>query len=232
MGATPRSNNLLSPVSSSVAKLRKTSEIVRPQFAIMEETEGKGQFAAGILKEKRESVDNDVDGAMTSVAVPALAAGGGGGGFSFASSMVLSVAAAAPVDPAPPEPKQQHDNINDSDDGDDDDDDGESFITNKMIRSVRHRERRRGSKTTDDIREVISRGLVAIKGSGEDVAAQDAPVAAVAAAPGSRRGSGAPGLARSKSVKIQRVKFGLVPDAQEGETISHPFFHKFFIMYF
>ena len=222
---------MLSPVSSSVAKLRKTSEIVRPQFAIMEETEGKGQFAAGILKEKREGADNDVDvdGAMTSVAVPALAAGGGGGGFSFASSMVLSAAAAAaPVDPAPPEPKQQHDNINDSDDGDDDDGDGESFITNKMIRSVRHRERRRGSKTTDDIREVISRGLVAIKGSGEDVAAQDAPVAA--AAPGSRRGSGAPGLARSKSVKIQRVKFGLVPDAQEGETISHPFFHKFFIM--
>ena len=145
--------------------------------------------------------------------------------------MVLSAAAAAaPVDPAPPEPKQQHYKSNDSDDGDDDDDDdGESFITNKMIRSVRHRERRRGSKTTDDIREVISRGLVAIKGSGEDVAAQDAPVAA-AAAPGSRRGSGAPGLARSKSVKIQRVKFGLVPDAQEGETISHPFFRKFFLL--
>ncbi len=93
----------------------------------------------------------------------------------------------------------------------DNDDNEESFITNKMIQNVVNRSRRRGSKTTDDIKEVITKGLVQIKGAEDDE--DDCKSGA-----GSRRGSGhhVPALTRSRSVKIQRVKFGLLQDAQEG----------------
>ncbi len=183
--------------------------------------EGTGAFASGILKEKKESVGPRMSLVEEEAGIASYCKRDITGGAS--SSTSFSFASSFQDDHYPTE---NHDN---NDDSNDEEEESDSFITNKMIRNVIHRERRRGSKTTDDIREVVTKGLCELRTPAEDGKAE-----VVADCGGGTRGSGpwfgsgskSHGLARSKSVRIQRVKFGLIQDAEEGsyakdDTSSH-----------
>ncbi len=172
--------------------MRKSSEIVRPAFKIQEEQEGSGVFAKALLTEKK-SVASVAEGVRNTLA--AEEGGNEGPQFSFISDGVEDIK----------DDDYYHQEAREEDDDDDDDDE---LFSNKIIEMVKFRVKRRGSKTTDDIVE----------------SAQKAAEAAVeggcgAGSSGSgRRGSAA--LGRSKSVRLQRVTFGIMPrDAREGKMM-------------
>jgi len=152
------------PLRTSSLRVRKTSEIARPEFKIKEEEEGCGAFASAVAKEKKPSVGSrlvEEEANASNRGQPEKPV------FSFMS--------------APPEPVVEE--------ASDEDDDDESMFTNKMIMAVKGRERRRGSKTTDDIQESVSKFANSSNISGGPVSH----------------------LGRSKSVRQARVKFGLNP---------------------
>ena len=189
------------PGGSSVNRFRKTSEIVRPTFKIKEEEEDKGVFAAGIVKEKRESVvkklaeiedDNDEDdktdgsngsGAGRAIVRPAFSFIGGGEAALDAAFRDV-------------ERPRHHDDDDDDDDCPDSIDRSGDILKVKELQMIVSRERRRGSKTTDDIKEEISSSGVDF-GSGIGSNGKIVPCKK---------------MGRSKSVKVNdRVKFGVMP---------------------
>lgn len=174
-------SNTLTPNANAgdVPRFRKTSEIVRPTFKIKEETEGEGVFASGILKEKKTSKmegfpeDQEERSSMIGRAIVRPA-------FSFISGEAALDAAF----------NDQEQPVSDEPDAIDYTDD---ILKNKELQKIICREKRRGSKTTDDIKEDLDEL--------------------------ERKKNGPGKIGRSKSVRLQRVKFGLIPaDAQEGRS--------------
>ena len=205
----PKLSTLEIPASHALSSLRKTSEINRPTFKIKEEDEFSGVFASGILREKPEP---QVRPAPPAASRPTEAPRPPAPSFSFMGRGAFQRSDSFQF--------EKGEDVFASKDVSEEKKEGveareEEELYHKELERIKRRARagRRGSKTTDDICEVTMKRLDAVE-------EEEGGIGRAA----SRRGSGI-GLARSKSVKIQRVKFGLIPMAETEGKNQSPFLY-------